>query len=209
MSLKNSYLCGETSEKLTLDIMKKTIFAMLLAALTLSAKAQENDSTLVTADAVDVDYYAFGDSVADPSFPGGSEALAKYFKRNKKYPELPKMYGVEGDVVITFNIERDGTLTGITAHSCKYVIHDTYKFGQLDEATQTRMRSEFALRFANEGKRLVSKMPKWYPGQLDNEQEHAEFSLPIHFRMPEILLRRIENRKAKAMKKQTKDSDNQ
>lgn len=197
-------------ENLTLDIMKKTFFTLLLAALTLSAMAQETDSTLVTADAVDVDLYVFGDSVADPSYPGGAEALAKYLRRNKKYPELPKMYGVEGDVVITFNIKRDGSLTDITAHSCKYVIRDTYTFGQLDEATQTRMKNEFALRFATEGKRLVAKMPKWYPGQFENDQEYAEFSLPIHFRMPEILLRRIENRKARALaKQQPKETDNQ
>ena len=46
-----------------------------------------------------------------PSFPGGESALYEFLESNKQYPEEAKRNNEHGRVIVTFYIEKDGTVT--------------------------------------------------------------------------------------------------
>lgn len=76
-----------------------------------------------------------------PQFPGGGAAWDKYIQKNLKYPKEAKDQGLQGYVMYSFVIERDGSIThpkivrGIDPILDKEVI------------------------------RMVNSMPKWIPGR--------------------------------------------
>lgn len=158
--------------------MKKVIITMLFASVTLGAMAQSTDSVCVRNDTL-----VCGERV-NPSFRGGQKALTKYLQKNLQYPLLADEYGVEGKVIMTFFVERDGTLTDISAHDCRIERFNTTKFSQETEAKQMQLKEQFALLFAKEGARVIRKMPKWSPGHLNGETVRTKFNLTIHFYDP-------------------------
>ena len=48
-----------------------------------------------------------------PSFQGRIEHFSRYLKRYLRYPESARKSGLEGQVIVTFVIERDGSLTSV------------------------------------------------------------------------------------------------
>ena len=46
-----------------------------------------------------------------PQFPGGPSALFEYLSKNIKYPVVAEENGVQGRVIVTFVVERDGSIT--------------------------------------------------------------------------------------------------
>ena len=48
-----------------------------------------------------------------PQFPGGNSALFEYLSKNIKYPVVAEENGVQGRVVVTFVVERDGSITDV------------------------------------------------------------------------------------------------
>ena len=48
-----------------------------------------------------------------PSFPGGPSALMQYLNSNIKYPVVAEENGVQGRVVCTFVVEKDGSITDV------------------------------------------------------------------------------------------------
>lgn len=48
-----------------------------------------------------------------PSFPGGEEEMMKYLAKNVYYPDVAYTNGVEGRVIISFIVEKDGTITHV------------------------------------------------------------------------------------------------
>ena len=45
-----------------------------------------------------------------PSFPGGQEALEKWISKNLRYPNEERLSGVGGEVVVSFIVEKDGSI---------------------------------------------------------------------------------------------------
>ncbi len=83
----------------------------------------------------------------------GQSALITFLKENIKYPEQAIKDSIEGNVVVNFNVESDGTITN--AHVVKS-LHPL-----LDA----------------EALRVVNLMPKWEPGSL------SRYNLPIFFKL--------------------------
>lgn len=161
-------------------IMKKTIITMLLATLTLGATAQTANDMPIANEAK-----TQNDSVRTaPAFPSGLEGLAKYMKKNVKYPREADQYGVEGSVVMTFTVTKDGTITNIEATDCKLERFNTTKFSQETPARQAQLKERFALLFAKEGARVIRKMPKWQPGTLNGQPVDAKLHQRIKFLEP-------------------------
>jgi TonB family protein len=103
-----------------------------------------------------------GDIVEDmPEFPGGSQKLFEYLMENTHYPEIAEKNGVQGRVVVTFIVEKDGSIT--EAKIVKSVDQS------LDE----------------EAVRVVKSMPKWKPGMCNGEPSRVKYTVPITFRLPE------------------------
>lgn len=163
--------------------MKQTIITMLLAFTTMGAAAQSADSTYIKSDTLRNSPFVC-ELEQQPTFPGGQEALLKFLKKNVQYPQLAEDYDVEGRVIMTFIVDKDGTLTGISAHDCKIERFNTTKFSQETEAKQKQLKEQFALLFAKEGARVIRKMPKWTPGQRNGENVRVKYDLPIRFYAP-------------------------
>ncbi|WP_290460559.1 energy transducer TonB [Bacteroides caecimuris] len=93
-----------------------------------------------------------------PSFPGGESALYEFLESNMQYPEEAKRNNEHGRVIVTFYIEKDGTVTN------------------------PRILRGCTPSLDAEALRLVSIMPKWTPGKMNGELKRVSFSLPIIFK---------------------------
>ena len=94
-----------------------------------------------------------------PSYHGGMTALMDFLVKHTKYPEEAKAKGIEGRVLVTFIVERDGSITDIE------VVKSVEK--SLDE----------------EAIRVIKSMPKWKPGRENNTKVRCKYTLPVTFRL--------------------------
>ena len=94
-----------------------------------------------------------------PSFPGGPSALMQYLSSNIKYPVVAEENGVQGRVVCTFVVERDGSIT------------DVRVIKSVDPSLD------------KEAVRVVKSMPKWAPGKQNGQPVRVRFTLPVLFRL--------------------------
>ncbi len=108
----------------------------------------------------DIQPTLMGDVVEQmPSFPGGPQALLNYLSEHINYPEGYEEICVQGRVVITFVVEKDGSLSDITV------------LKSLEKA------------FDEEALRAVKSMPKWIPAMQNGEPVRAKYTVPITFRL--------------------------
>ena len=91
-----------------------------------------------------------------PSFPGGQEALMTYINHNIKYPD--EDCG-QGRVVVSFIVEKDGSITNATIRR------------SVDSA------------FDREALRVISSMPKWIPGKNNGRKVRVRFNVPVQFKL--------------------------
>ena len=92
-----------------------------------------------------------------PSFRGGERELSKFITSNLVYPQEAKSAGVEGQILVEFYIEKDGTVTD--AKVLKGI-----GYGCDEEAL-----------------RVVGLMPKWQPCMVRGESVRVRQTLPITF----------------------------
>ena len=93
-----------------------------------------------------------------PQFPGGMAGMMQYLSTNVRYPEDAKETGAQGRVIVSFIIEKDGSISNAK------VTKPTYSS------------------FDEEALRVVSTMPKWMPGKQNGEVVRVKYSLPVSFR---------------------------
>ena len=94
-----------------------------------------------------------------PQFPGGQGALMKYISENVHYPKEAQEKGIEGSVICSFIVGKDGSITDVE------VVRGVDP--SLDE----------------EAIRLIKSMPKWEPGRQRGKVVDVRFTLPIVFRL--------------------------
>lgn len=94
-----------------------------------------------------------------PSFPGGQSSLAKFIQQNLVYPSEAIYNNIEGEVVIKFLVQSDGTLSDLE-------VQKGLGYGCDDEV-----------------KRIVEYMPNWIPGSLNGKKIKMPYSLPIRFQL--------------------------
>ena len=95
-----------------------------------------------------------------PSYPGGQKALAKFIQDNIVYPETALENGVESSVDVVFAVDENGKVY------TPMVKGDRAGYG-LDDAALN----------------VVSKMPKWNPGQIKGHNVKSYYTLPISFKI--------------------------
>lgn len=93
------------------------------------------------------------------AFPGGASALMAYISNNIHYPAKAQENGIQGKVMVSFIVEKDGSLSDIKV-----------------------VRSVNDLLDA-EAIRVVKGMPKWTPGMQSGKPVRTRFTLPIPFRL--------------------------
>ena len=102
----------------------------------------------------------FGDVVEQmPMFPGGQKALMEYLAANVQYPESMGDTCAQGRVVVSFVVERNGS---IAEPKVVKSVHPA-----LDE----------------EALRVVNAMPKWIPGSQNGERVRTRYTIPITFKL--------------------------
>ena len=121
------------------------------------------------------------EGLTKPQYPGGEKALKKFISKNLKYPDEAVAYGVEGNVIMTFFVNEDGTISDISAHDCKIERFNTTKFSQETEVRQKELKEQFAKLFAKEGARVIRKMPKWTPAKIKGKVVRARMNQSIRF----------------------------
>ena len=95
-----------------------------------------------------------------PSFQGGDlNKFRNWVQERVRYPQIAQENGVSGKVVLSFVVEKDGTLTNI-------------------EVLQSPDRS-----LADEAVRVLKTSPKWEPGQQRNQPVRVKYTLPVDFRL--------------------------
>lgn len=91
----------------------------------------------------------------EPEFVGGVSALNKYIKNHLRYPQIAKDNDLTGEVIVSFFVEPDGTLTDI------------------------KVKRDIGGGCGAEAVRLVKSMPKWKPGK--NQVERKPYTLIVPF----------------------------
>ena len=94
-----------------------------------------------------------------PKFPGGDDALIKFLHESIKYPAEAEKAGKQGRVVVTFVVNKDGSV---------------------DNAKVVRSVDE---KLDAEALRVVNAMPKWQPGKQRGQEVNVKFTLPVTFKL--------------------------
>ena len=94
-----------------------------------------------------------------PSFPGGPSALMQYLSSNIKYPVVAQENGVQGRVVVSFVVERDGSITDV----------------QVARSVDPSLDRE--------AQRVVRNMPRWIPGKQNGQAVRVKYNVPVAFRL--------------------------
>ena len=94
-----------------------------------------------------------------PSFPGGQGALLEYLASHVKYPVVAQENGVQGRVVVSFVVERDGSIT------------DVRVVRSVDPSLD------------REAARVVSSMPRWTPGKQNGSAVRVKYNVPVMFKL--------------------------
>ena len=143
---------------------KKLLIILSVMALTAGAQAQVNTSPSSRSAADNVsaqeDYICELPEV-NPQFPGGQSALMAYLQTNLHYPPTAAKKGVEGRVLVSFVVEKDGTIGNA-------------------EIVRSRDAELDA-----EALRVVKAMPNWKPATLNGSPVRVKFNLPITFSLPQ------------------------
>ena len=92
-----------------------------------------------------------------PAFPGGDDALGAFLMKNLQYPAEAERKAVQGRVVVSYIVMKDGTIQDI------------------------RVEKGFDAACDQEALRVVRKMPNWAPGKLNGELVNVRVQLPIVF----------------------------
>ncbi|MBN2727714.1 MAG: energy transducer TonB [Bacteroidales bacterium] len=94
-----------------------------------------------------------------PEFSSGQKGLGDYIRGNLSYPREALDAKVEGIVIASFIVEKDGSISNIgivkgLGHGC-------------DE----------------EVVRLIKMMPNWTPGQKDGKAVRVKLTIPVQFNL--------------------------
>jgi len=94
-----------------------------------------------------------------PEFPGGQAALLKWISDNIKYPTIAEENGIQGRVVCTFVVERDGSVTDV----------------QVARSIDPSLDKEAV--------RVLKKMPRWNPGKQNGSAVRVKYTVPVTFKL--------------------------
>jgi TonB family protein len=94
-----------------------------------------------------------------PQYPGGTGKLFEYLTMNVRYPKEAEDKGLQGRVIATFVVEKDGSIT-----NAKIV-------KSIDPTLDA------------EALRVINGMPNWIPGKQNGEPVRVKYTVPVTFRL--------------------------
>ena len=94
-----------------------------------------------------------------PQFPGGDAALMQYLSSHIKYPVVAEENGIQGRVVCTFVVERNGSISDV------------------------RVVKSVDPSLDKEAVRVIKGMPAWIPGKQNGSAVRVKYTVPVNFRL--------------------------
>ena len=94
-----------------------------------------------------------------PSFPGGISGLRTYLNQNIRYPAEAQENCVQGRVVVSFVVGKDGHISDVTV------------LRSVDPSLD------------KEAVRVIRNMPRWSPGKQGGEPVRVRYNVPVSFRL--------------------------
>lgn len=94
-----------------------------------------------------------------PMFPGGDRKLMEYLASSIQYPLECKESCIQGRVIVTFVVERDGSIS------------------------HAKVAKSLDPRLDAEALRVVNAMPKWIPGRQGGVTVAVKYTIPVTFRL--------------------------
>ena len=94
-----------------------------------------------------------------PKVPGGDGELLKYIGKSIKYPVIAQENGIQGRVICSFVVNRDGSIV------------DAEVVRGVDPSLD------------KEAIRVINTMPKWSPGKQRGKPVRVKYTVPITFRL--------------------------
>lgn len=119
----------------------------------------------------------------EPTFPGGDNMMLQYLARNIRYPRTASNYGLEGQTVVKFLVETDGSIKEVVVVENRITVDDRKPFQRLAGDEKKRICERVLEMFAEEAVRVVSGMPSWKPGVRNGVPIKVWYELPINFRI--------------------------
>lgn len=128
-------------------------------------------------------YIPRGRRATDPMFPGGDEVMMRYLAQHIDYPRTASNYGLQGQTVVKFLVETDGTISNVRVVANRITVDNRLVFQRLAGDEKRRIREQVLEQFAEEAIRVVSGMPKWKPCIRHGIPMKVEYELPINFKI--------------------------
>lgn len=97
-----------------------------------------------------------------PAYSGGQSSVENYIMNNIEYPQDAIDNNAEGIVNVQFGVDESGNISNVST------VGNKIGYGLEEEAM-----------------RVVSKMPKWTPGQIKGKNVKTWRTLPINYRLEE------------------------
>ena len=94
-----------------------------------------------------------------PIFPGGQEALLRFINKNLKYPLIAERNGIQGRVLVSFVITKEGIVTNVN----------------IAKSVDPSLNKE-ALR-------VIRMLPDFTPGRKDGKAVNVKYTVPVTFRL--------------------------
>ena len=94
-----------------------------------------------------------------PEFPGGITGLMNFISNNLKYPINSQEAGIQGKVIVSFVVNKDGSTSDFR------IVRSVDEY--LDK----------------EALRVLSSMPKWKPGRQKGVPVRVKYTIPINFKL--------------------------
>lgn len=94
-----------------------------------------------------------------PEFPGGWSAFMQWLTKNLKYPQVAQNNKVQGTVVVTFIVNKDGSIAN------------------------TKVSTSVDAALDAEALRVMKMMPKWKPGMDKNKVCRTVIAIPVVFKL--------------------------
>ena len=92
-----------------------------------------------------------------PNFPNGETALQMWLARNVKYPKRTRKAKIQGTVLVSFTIDKDGKIAE----------------AEVIKGIHTDADAECL--------RIINTMPRWQPGLLEGEPVPVRYTVPVRF----------------------------
>ena len=149
--------------KMSYELAEKILssnFKELVEYDKLLLRATERDSARKVVAMQEIDTTKIYDKVEQmPEYPGGLMELSKFISEHYKYPEKPLREGIDGNVIVTFVVERDGSIS------------------------QEKVAKAVEPHLDKEALRLVRKFPRWKPGKQKGIPVRVKYTYPFRFRL--------------------------